>query len=136
MAKVYTYIVILSGLMVLLAYAGIPTGSGLILSNLNIINAPQDFSSSTFAQSVSAILAIIALSTIIIGFITKGQSETFIVAGFATLLFSFIADAYSIIVYANGTLGQTWVTALITLILGPLIIGYGVAIIEWWRGSD
>ena len=137
MAKVYTFLVILAGMSLLLAFAGIPTGSQLILSSMDIIQNPSNFTGSSFYQQISAILAVVAVATIIVGFFTKGQSETFIVSGFAAFLFSYVADAVSIITYLNSTLGSdNWVTILVTLILAPLIFGFGISIIEWWRGGD
>lgn len=133
--KTYNYIFIMVGMMILFYLAGIATTTGYILSKFDLANNPQDFQQSEFFTIVVGIFAGVLVSGIVIGYFTKSSPESYLVAPFAAILMLFVGDAISIIVYAQS-LGYAWLTYLITLIFAPIIVGYVLSVVEWWRGVD
>ena len=135
MAKIFNYTVLLVGLLILLNFAGLPTASSELLKMLGY-NSLTGITSSTFYIEIIALLAAAVGGAIAIGIFTKQSTESIIVAPFAALLLAWsIADAVSIITYVNS-FGLAWLTFIMTLIFVPLIAGYFIAIVQWWRGND
>ena len=134
MAKVYAWLVTMVGLMILLNLAGISTASSFILSQLNIFN-PESFKLSTFFITISGIIAGITASALVIGYITKSSSESFLLTGYMDYLFLFVADMISIYVYLNSNYCG-WIANIGMLIALPLVVGYIHSIISWWGGKE
>lgn len=149
MAKVFNYIILISGLLLLLALAGFPTLTNELLAGFNIItlgDAGGDASGFNFnllpvalaATVIAGIFAAAALTEgteISIGIVSTTVTESKIVAGLCSALFAWIvADMVSII---NLSLSyDPWIRNVIILIVGPMILGLGIAMVSFWRGSD
>ena len=143
MARIYTYITIMMGLSILLAMAGIYTGSTVLLNSIGLkvgaagVSTLADVKIGLIFSSLSAVLVLGGIATIIIGFYTKSSSESVQFAGFTITLLGFIADLIGIVNYAITTSGSSsWISALIVLIYAPLIVGYIVSMVSFWRGND
>ena len=140
MARIVTFTIITIGLLMLINMAGLPTATGGFLDaisagDLNLIWA------SIFYTKVKWILAA-AVVGIVAGFFTKQSTETFIVGGFAGFLLTWtITDFVYVYSYFNSTLcpagsSCTWLANIAALVIVPLLIGYFISIIQWWRGND
>ena len=136
--KIYTYLVIMTFMTIIFTYLGLSTGSNEILDGTGLLTNPDGFTSSLLYTKLTAILAVAAVSAIIIGFFTKDSGESYIVSGFALFLLGFISSVISVLVKVQaeggGSLG--WAYMIAAGILIPFIVGYCVAMVEWWRGTD
>jgi hypothetical protein len=147
--KVWYYIVILTGLMIFLHIAGLPSGASPVFNLVGI-----SFSQNNTIQNVSMsaggfyntifstetgnkgflILAIGA--GIVVGFLTKQSTENFILLGFSTGIGVLYAGTlFGLITYVVS-LGDTFTSTLLVLILTPLTIGYLFSLAEFFRGTD
>jgi len=135
MAKLYTYIFIIIGLMVLFNMAGLNTVSGVILNKLGIVEGNiSDVQSSTLYYILLAAMAALVTAGVIMGIFGRGSPEIFVTAGLAVPLVAFVGDLVSITITASGE--GTWVGAVVFLIMAPLIGAYIFALYDWVRGRD
>ena len=133
--RVYTYIFIIIGIQMLLFLAGVTTSSGYVLGGLNPFN-PQGFNNTLFYSILGGIFALAAFGTYL-GFIVRVNPESFIIAGMCTLLVSFIWDILGIIIYYNATYPNvSWMGYIISALLFPIAVGFGLSIISFWRGAS
>jgi len=128
--RVYNYLTIILGLLLLFNMAGIETTSHLLLDKTGLLN-PENFSNSTFVTTLATILAGVAVATITIGLFTKASTESFMLAGYSSILLLFAADIVGIMVYANSNYGG-WIASIVTLLLGGIAGGYAHSVISWW----
>ena len=133
MSKVYNYIIVSVGLVLLLQYAGLPTGASLFW--LGVTNG--DISNVSAGQFYLAIMGLFTLgvgATIVIGYFTKSSSESYIVAPIAGGLFTVITSTLIAITVYTKDMG--WIHYISNLLFIPLLIGLGIAVINFWRGTD
>ena len=135
MAKLYAYIAMMMGIEILLAFKGINTGMGMLLAYFDVINTPNVATTQIYSV-VSAILLTAGAVSIIVGFFSSNNRESFLLGGVAIFFLSFIADLAALISYMKGTFGTSPVTYMVTFIFGILIVGYLITIIDFWRGTD
>lgn len=134
MSKVYTYMVIAVGLTFLLKFAGLPSGADAFISWLGLTGGAGGISLGTFYLGVVAIFVVGVAGGITISFFTKTNSESYIIAPLASGIFTVIVSTFiSIINYAQDF---GWVYYVVYLIFVPLIVGFGIAILQFWRGTD
>ena len=130
MGKLTTYLIIMSGLMLLFYFTGLlqDTGNSTLLT---LLLNPEDLQDSGFKIQVFLVLeGIAAVAVIAIGVIT-GNLELAVMAPFAIYLFNLGWDflkVFTVVAEANPVFG--------TLIFAPVLLLYGVAIVEFWRGRD
>lgn len=135
MSKVYTYMVIAVGLTFLLKFAGIPSGADAFISWLGLSETASGISLGLFMIGVAAVFtaSVIVGGTIQVGFFGTSTPESKIVATFATaVLVVFTSTFVSIITYTKDLGFIYYITWLIFI---PLLVGFGISIIEYWRGS-
>lgn len=133
MAKVFMYALILVGILSVFAIAGIQTGSKQVY---DAMFGNSDVELSDFFTKIQAIFVLFLTASIIIGLFTKQSTESYVVATFAGLLFGWIiADLYSITKIVSST-EPVWVSNIIKLTIYPLMAGFAIAIVSWWRGAD
>lgn len=161
MAKVYTYVMVMVGMSLLLALAGLPTGSHQVLDKMGVFNStaqeftPDEISSGLGATGVISsafglddvtsglslydalllILGLGVLGTVTIGVLTKGSPIPFLIIGFVLLLLVFILDMTALIGYSIQNY-PSYIGIIMGLILTPLIAGYILSIVDYWRGTD
>ena len=134
MAKIFNYTIIIIGTLFLLNLAGLTTASGQFF-NYIFGDGTNPFSTAGYI-AFAAIFTVGVASAIIIGSFTRQSTESWVVAPVAGVLFSWaITDMYSVITLSEG-LGYPWIANLIKLIMWPLMAGYFIAIVQWWRGND
>jgi hypothetical protein len=135
--RVSTYLVIIAGLMMLFNLAGFITVSGYVLGQLNIINNPGGFALSPMFLTITVVLTLVApIGSIIIGTFTRTPPESYLLAGYASLLTLFVSDLISIVVTAqNSGSDYVWASWLVALICMPIVVGYIHSVASWWGGK-
>ena len=134
--KMWNYVVISVFLALIFEMAGMSVASSL-LSNLgiNLETGAAGFKSGTFWIALVLLLTTATIAGITIGFFTKVSSENFVILPFVVaeiLIFSSVM--LGILSIAQDIGG--WVFSITLLIMTPLIIGFGVAAYEHFRGTD
>lgn len=147
MGKVWKYTTISAGLIIFLHFAGVPVGA--VSQILNLIGIEVGPSGEVIASSLTnssfynfifgiggILTSIVAVGSVVIaGFFTKAKPENLIMLPIVPMLLVFLSAGVSIISHTIS-LGSTWVTALVVLLLAPWTIGYIIALAEWFRGTD
>jgi putative effector of murein hydrolase LrgA (UPF0299 family) len=133
--KLFLFIIIIIGVMMLSNLAGINTTTGYVLTNLGILNHPENLQSTTLYTVILALFVSVLVGGIVIGYFTKSSPEVYLLAPLAGLFVLFVGDIISIINYVNAT-GTDWIKWIVVLILSPLSVGYLISVVDWWRGSD
>lgn len=137
MARIVTYTMVMVGLLLLMNMAGLPTASGGLLSALANGNISLILSSTFYV--VAAGIFLLTLGGIAIGIFTKQSAESYILMPMAGFLLALTAnDFIALYTYFNGAAftGQAWIGNLTLLIMLPLIAGYFISLVQWWRGND
>ena len=138
--KVFNYIMLLSGFIVLLEIAGIPTGADGVRTLIGFATGQVDITASNFFDAIfSADLGILLIGlagSIVTGFVLRGRLENFIILPFITGTLIFFAQVFQSIITEALKSGQTWESWIILLILTPLTVGYIFSLVEFFRGAD
>ncbi len=134
MAKVYGFVVASLVMMLMMNMGGVPTAVNSILEWVGLNDGAQNVSTSQFAVAILAIFSTAALTGIVVGFFTRSSPESFIAAGFTSLLAIFAGTFVSVYNYVSQT-GDFWGNVLL-VIMGPLVVGFFISLISFWRGSD
>jgi len=136
--KMFVYVVLVIGLMLLFNWAGLATTTGVVLGMFSITNPASlaSFQESGFYTAlITALILLGGVTGIIIGTLGRGSTVTAIMAGVASaVLVFFIGDLISIVAYANTS--GNWVGYLAAGIMIPLIFGYILSVLDWVRGHD
>ena len=132
----------------LMAFAGFPTATNWLLTSCGLTTT--SVSGQVTDVSVALSWTAIGLIALAIGVFTLSALGVQINAGIfsmqttdskivATLSGALIvwgcADLISILNVAYG-FGIPWIKFVSTLIIFPLIIGWIIAMVQWWRGAD
>lgn len=138
MAKIFTYSMILVGIMVLANVMGLPTFTGQLLDGIGYYaNNPLGGS---FWQSILGIFILFAaVGTITVGIYTNKVSESFLVTSLCILIATAsIGDMFSLMSYVSGICSAdcSWMIGAFKVVFFILIIGYLISIVQWWRGND
>ena len=146
--KVWKYVVIFTGMSMLLTLSGAQTPLTSLFNALGIafesgtgftsvtlsFSAFFDFLFGTTAGILTTIAAVTA--TIATGFFTRAKPENLILVPFITgALVLFVSSLNSVIQTAIAG-GQGWITSIILLIVTPLGIGFITSMAEFFRGTD
>ena len=132
MGKTTTYILIMSGLMLLFYFSGLLDGT--ISSRLlNIILTPESFgntSGTLYLEVMGVLLGIAAGTGIVIGILTKNV-ELAIVSPLAVWLLSLFFDFIRVFlkVFAENPV-------IAVLLFSPIMLLWFITIVDWWRGRD
>lgn len=156
--KVYYYLIIAVGIMLLFGLAGVETSSNHILrtfistnntaispdttaSNPSSVNSVRNFTGSLWENFLVALLAIVvlvAVSKIQIGGFSLGGGidRTVVLSALMYGLFGFIVqDLWSIVAYFF-TLGTEWISWTVAVLMATFITGFAISIIEFTGGGD
>lgn len=140
MAKIFTYIIISVGLLLLLYIAGIQTITGAVIAQLGISNTESlsGIDSSALGTKVAAIIAIlIGTSTaIVIGTFGRSSGDTIAWATVASSLLVLFTSEFCNIAIALAKETEAWIGYLLFVIMAPFIVGYVIAIFDWIKGQD
>lgn len=131
--KLYMFVTIVTGIMILMSLAGINTTGGYVLNKLGLIDNIENFQNSTLYLGILAVFAAVSVGGLIIGYFTKTSPESYLVAPVAAILILFVGDLISIVTYSWANY-PNWVSYIVLLLSAPLVIGYTISAIDWWRG--
>ena len=128
MGKFGTYIIVMSGLMLLFYFTGLTEQTG-TTTLLNLLLNPEAFQDTPIAIKATAVLTGILASAIVVGFAVAGNIELGVMVAFTTFLFNSMWDFLDVF---NKVASVNPVIAI--LIFSPLLFLFIVTTIEWWRG--
>ena len=137
--KIYTYTILVVGLMILFGAAFSGTSIGYVLSALGM-KSPEDFSGITgsvfYTAIIAALVGIAALGGLQIGIFGTADIKTkfFAVFALATLVF-FVGDFVAVMGIINGY-EIAWLSFLVFAILAPITVAYLTAILSFIGGAD
>jgi len=136
---VWTFTFIVIGMMLLLAMAGVETGSSYMMKKVigaDSINETPDIESTPFFSAFKIAIGLLSIASIVmIGVLGRQTVGSVAAAGLATGVFAFfLGDMVQLINIANGY--ATWAGMAIKLLVLPLCMGYIMAIFDWVRGSE
>jgi len=130
MGKLTTYILVMSGLMLLFYFSGLldSTANSTIL---NLLLNPESIKTSELDVQVILVLEGLLVGGIVVGFAAAGNVELGVMGIFAIFMMNMLWDFLRVFskVYSINP-----VMAL--LLFSPILLLYAVTIIEWWRGAD
>lgn len=134
--KMWNYVVISVFLALIFEMAGMSVASSLLERlGINLETGTAGIKSSVFWIALIALIGLSFAGSIIAGFFTKAAIENLIIVGFiSTQIIIFSSVMLGILSLAQGIGG--WVFFITLLIIAPLIIGFGVAAYEHFRGTD
>ena len=145
--KVFNYIVITTGIMILVALAGIDIEGANVLNQkfgINPLNDPNlpsldtsDFYFKLFAENIG-LLVIGILSGVVISWATGGKPENYIILPIiSTHLIYFGIFLINAVKYFYVTSSSVPVLGyIVSALMIPLTLGYIVSLIEFFRGTD
>ena len=144
MARMMTFVVIAFVLSIILNITNLEPSNSSILTTTGFQDVKDsNFGITSFSQFYSVLFGglgltgiLIGLGTgIVIGFLTRGTPENYIVLGFITgTLGLFIGSFYSAIIL-SGNYSQDFIRIPITIICGVFAIGYIMTMVEFFRGN-
>ena len=130
MGKLTTYILVMSGLMILFYFAGLleDTGSSTLLS---MLLDPAGYKTSSLNTQILLVLTGIATAGIIIIGIVTHNVEWALMGTLAIWILNLLWDFVSIFnkVYSVNPV-------LAVLLFSPILFLFGITVVEWWRGRD
>ncbi len=138
--KVWNYVVFCTTLMVLLALAGFETGLDGILSALGInLNEGISMNTSSFWDVIFGSAGIFAGITIgtgiaVTGFALSGRENYLILPLITGTLGAFVQTFMQVINLLSDK--GDFFYGIIILIMAPMTIGYIIALVEFFRGTD
>ena len=137
--KVWNYLIITTGMMFILALAGFHIGVvDNLLQTLHLTTNTQDIGSSGLYDYIFGIggILILGIAGMIVGFFTQARLENFVILPLiAAQLVAWLSCLVGIMSYANATFSGV-ISLVIIAILGPLTVGYLIALVEFFRGTD
>lgn len=138
--KVWNYVVIATGLVLFLEFSGLPTGAQGLLSFVGLGTDSAAVGTSSLYSKIfdptNGILIVGIAAGVVISFFTRSSPENYIILPLITgSLTLFVSSFYSIMNYSLGNY-PSWVSGLIVLVFGPFTVGYLLALVEFFRGTD
>jgi len=133
--KFLTISMIVIGIIILFNAGGISTpAGGLVLGFLD--GGLANFKSSTFWTTLLTILTIGIGGSAIAGLFGRAPPESYLIAGLCITLGGVILTDMLAIYNIVWNLGVNWMRWVATTIFIPLVFGFFVSLISFWRGSD
>lgn len=133
MAKLWTYMTIMVGLVFVLKLSGIPTGLDWFLTWIGFSDAGVGVTLSQFVITIVAMLTLAAGTGIAIGFFGGSAPEYAMLAPFAAVNLVLFASVFvGIVNYMSSA--PEWLYYPILVIFSVLTLGYIWAVVEWVFG--
>lgn len=134
-------------MMLILEFLGIPTGLSTTLDNFGISINPNtsqlitaDLENSGFFSKIfgntGILIILLGGGAIIVGLFAKSYDTSLIILPLVVMLGTLFASTFWSVIKYTQSFGQDWMTALIATIFIPLGIGFLLACVEFFRGSD
>ncbi len=130
MGKLTTYILVMSGLMLLFYISGLLDGTPNSVFFDLILN-PENIRTSEINIQILLVLEGILALGIVVGFAIAGNVEFGVMGVFSIFLMNLLWDFLRVFTKVYST------NPVIALVLfSPILLLYAVTILEWWRGTD
>ena len=130
MGKLAIYILVMSGLMLLFYSTGLleNTGSSTLL---NMLLDPAGYKTSSLNTQLLLVLTGIATAGIIVIGILTRDVELALMGSLAIWILNLLWDFIAVfnIVYSLNPI-------IAILLFSPVLLLYGVTVVDWWRGRD
>jgi hypothetical protein len=146
--KVWNYVVITITMLIFLEFMGVQTTANSLLDLVGIdINSENGtltsgdvtnsaFFTNAFGIGVGILVVIASAGGIIDGLFGKQFDTRLVILPFITgTLALFMTSGWNIVQYAYST-GDSWLGAIIATIFLPLSVGYALALVEFFGGTD
>ena len=134
-SKVWTYVFIITGIMILFTLAGLNTSGGYVIGVLGLGDSTgltRIQETPLWSKIIWGLGILAGITAVIVGIFGRSISTLPISAGIASgFLLLFVGDLISIISFVEG-----WERWILVLIIAPLVIGFLLAIYEWVIGRD
>lgn len=127
MNKAYTYLFIMSGIMLVFYFAGLSTEAGTLLSYLL---EPENLNSTSMWITIVSAIGAASVAGLIVGISTRNV-ELAAAAPIALFLLTLGFDFIKIFIYMASLN-----SVLAILFFSPLMLLYPLTILEFWRGRD
>jgi hypothetical protein len=130
MGKLTTYLLIMSGIMLLMHYGGlINDGNGLLVLLLD----PANITTSQFWTDVTTVISLTGLVGILATSIVTRDPNLAIFGTAAIAILNLGVNFINIFINLNTTSGGAY-TPLLVLMFAPIMLLFFVTIMEWFRG--
>lgn len=135
--KAKTYLIIGVFLLVFFNLAGIVTNTDTTDLKLGFARTGEDitFDTSGFALSIKLLLIGATAAALAMGFFTKSSTENFILVPIMTGVGVALIGIFVSIWTATAGM-ESYIRAIVALIMLPFIAGYIMTIAEFFRGTD
>jgi len=137
--RVYNYIIIMVGIMIVLNLMGVNLLSTQMLEKFNV-ESIQNFALSDFMNLSFTSLLSLTAGAIIIGLVATGNAEVAILFTFAGFLLLFVADFVSLLTWVNQecAVGEDcrFLYYIMFIVFVPLMVGYVQSIFSWVGGRS
>lgn len=140
-SKMYAYLVIGMGMMLLFRAAGIETGVDSILSyfcgNANFLDQSFvcNFSLSSFFATAASALGLAAGVGIALGSILNRDVATTVTLSIGVAILAIFTPVY-VNIFNNLSAWGGWVGTLSALVFIPFIVSFVITVIQFIKGSD
>lgn len=137
--KIYNYMILLTGLILLFEMSGIPTGAQGILNIVGLGTGSAEITTSNLYLAIfgSAGLFVVGVAAgLIVGFFTRTSPENYIILPLITGTLAVFAGSFISIINYSLANHEIWISSIILLILGVLTMGYIISLVEFFRGTD
>ncbi len=143
--KLQGWIIMLTAMVMFLSLLGLPIGFDSILnaigadidSDTTQVNS-IDIENSSFWSKIfgdNGILVLLGLGAVVtIGLFARGYDPSLIVIPFIIFAGGVYIVAFSSIISYVITFNQSWMTKIISIIFGALMVGYIVACVDYFAG--
>ncbi len=143
--KVWNYVVIMIGMMIVLELAGIDVGSAQIFGLIGLsFNALGDVSGVTLSANNffnalfgnTGLLIGLGAGLVVASFFTKAKPENLILLPFITGTLVLFIQVNNAIISRMVSIGDVWAASLMVVFLVPFAVGFIVSLGEFFRGTD
>lgn len=134
--KVWYYVLMSAFMGLLFEMAGIPVGSE-VLSYIGMSATGTGIKTAGLYLLIFGTAGILIgiVGAILIGTFTRTSPENYIILPFIVSGLTIFTSTFIGIINITSTY-STWLRSIVLLIIGPLTIGYIVAMVEFFRGTD
>jgi hypothetical protein len=150
--RLWLYIVILTGVMIFMSMAGLPSGTNDLkqligynegtnhtIQNVTLTTSPfmgYLFNLTGDTGMLGLLATLIGLTGIAVGLYVKTGDTNILLLPFVVIVaIKWLQTFIGIMNYAVG-LGDTFITPIIVLLFLPLSVGFIISCVEWVRGTD
>ena len=150
--RFYYIVVIIAGILLLLNMAGITTPSGSLIRSTGLVNSEgnltySEFTSSNFTgdfnnpsgsphSSLAYILGGLLIAGVVASLFGRAPDIRWVTATFVLGITGvLLGDLVWLFVYVQK-LGVGWVTNILSLLIGTMLVGLVITAVQFWVGSD